>query len=48
MPGRHALSQHAGPARPLAVRVQPNHPTDDPAGIVASIIDGLFTAAAMR
>jgi len=26
----------------LAVRLQPNHPTDDPAGIVAAIIDGLL------
>jgi ethanolamine ammonia-lyase large subunit len=26
----------------LAVRLQPNHPTDDPHGIVASIIDGLM------
>ena len=25
----------------LAVRLQPNHPTDDPAGITAAIIDGL-------
>ena len=25
----------------LAVRIQPNHPTDDPAGIAASILDGL-------
>ncbi|AWN42337.1 ethanolamine ammonia-lyase subunit EutB [Methylobacterium durans] len=25
----------------LAVRLQPNHPTDDPAGITASILDGL-------
>ncbi len=25
----------------LATRLQPNHPTDDPAGIAASIIDGL-------
>ena len=25
----------------LAIRLQPNHPTDDPAGIVASILDGL-------
>ena len=25
----------------LAVRIQPNHPTDDPAGITASILDGL-------
>lgn len=29
------------PAR-LAVRIQPNHPTDDPAGILASIVDGLL------
>ena len=26
----------------LSVRLQPNHPTDDPRGIVASIIDGLM------
>ncbi|MCJ2182525.1 ethanolamine ammonia-lyase subunit EutB [Novosphingobium sp. 1949] len=26
----------------LAVRLQPNHPTDDPSGIAASIIDGLL------
>jgi len=26
----------------MAVRLQPNHPTDDPAGIVASILDGLL------
>src|SRR5579862_9385521 len=26
----------------LAVRLQPNHPTDDPRGIAASIIDGLM------
>ena len=26
----------------LAVRIQPNHPTDDPAGIAASIVDGLL------
>jgi ethanolamine ammonia-lyase large subunit len=26
----------------LSVRLQPNHPTDDPHGIVASIIDGLM------
>ncbi|WP_029009546.1 ethanolamine ammonia-lyase subunit EutB [Azospirillum halopraeferens] len=25
----------------LSVRIQPNHPTDDPAGIAASILDGL-------
>ncbi|HEY1758042.1 MAG TPA: ethanolamine ammonia-lyase subunit EutB [Bryobacteraceae bacterium] len=28
----------------LATRLQPNHPTDDPRGIVASIIDGLLYA----
>src|SRR5882672_5679013 len=26
----------------LSVRLQPNHPTDDPKGIAASIIDGLL------
>ncbi len=26
----------------LSVRIQPNHPTDDPAGILASIVDGLL------
>ena len=26
----------------LAVRLQPNHPTDDPAGITAAILDGLM------
>ncbi|WP_142846626.1 ethanolamine ammonia-lyase subunit EutB [Telmatospirillum sp. J64-1] len=26
----------------LSVRLQPNHPTDDPAGIAASILDGLM------
>ncbi len=31
-----------GLAGTLAVRLQPNHPTDDPAGVVASIIDGLM------
>lgn len=29
----------------LAVRLQPNHPTDDPQGIAASIIDGLLYGA---
>ena len=29
----------------LAVRLQPNHPTDAPAGIVASILDGLMYGA---
>ena len=43
MPGRHPLPHHArpaGPARPS--RLQPNHPTDDPRGIAASILDGLL------
>ncbi len=26
----------------MAVRIQPNHPTDDPRGIAASVIDGLM------
>jgi ethanolamine ammonia-lyase large subunit len=26
----------------MAVRLQPNHPTDDPAGITASVVDGLM------
>ena len=30
-----------GLPRRMAVRLQPNHPTDDPAGIAASILDGL-------
>jgi ethanolamine ammonia-lyase large subunit len=29
----------------LSTRLQPNHPTDDPAGIAASIIDGLLYGA---
>jgi ethanolamine ammonia-lyase large subunit len=29
----------------LAVRLQPNHPADDPAGIAASILDGLLLGA---
>ncbi len=29
----------------LAVRLQPNHPTDSPAGIMASILDGLMYGA---
>jgi ethanolamine ammonia-lyase large subunit len=31
-----------GLAGTLAVRLQPNHPTDDPAGITTSILDGLL------
>lgn len=33
-----------GLAKRLAVRLQPNHPTDDPVGIAASILDGLCYA----
>ena len=33
-----------GPGR-LAVRLQPNHPTDDPRGIAASMLDGLLCGA---
>ncbi len=29
----------------LAVRLQPNHPTDDPAGIAAAVVDGLLYGA---
>ena len=29
----------------LSVRLQPNHPTDDPKGIAASILDGLLLGA---
>ena len=29
----------------LSTRLQPNHPTDDPAGIAASIVDGLMYGA---
>lgn len=29
----------------LAIRIQPNHPTDDPAGIMASTLDGLMYGA---
>ncbi len=29
----------------LSVRLQPNHPTDDPSGIAASILDGLMLGA---
>ena len=42
---RHVVSRFRNtlglPGR-LAVRLQPNHPTDDPMGIAASIIDGLL------
>ena len=42
VPRRHALSQHDRPAGRLSMRLQPNHPTDDPRGIAASILDGLL------
>lgn len=29
----------------LSTRIQPNHPTDDPAGVAAAILDGLMYAA---
>ena len=29
----------------MATRLQPNHPTDDPAGVMASILDGLMLGA---
>ena len=31
-----------GTAKTLSTRLQPNHPTDDPAGVAASLIDGLL------
>ena len=34
-----------GLAGHLAVRLQPNHPTDSPAGILASVLDGLMYGA---
>jgi len=37
-----AFRDTIGEAGRLAVRLQPNHPTDDPKGIAASIIDGLL------
>ncbi len=33
-----------GLARRLSTRLQPNHPTDDPRGVAASVIDGLLYA----
>ena len=45
MLGGDALPQHRRPARPLSVRLQPNHPTDDARGIAASILDGLLLGA---
>jgi ethanolamine ammonia-lyase large subunit len=37
-----AFRNTLGLAGRLSVRLQPNHPTDDPRGIVASIVDGLL------
>ena len=37
-----------GLAGRLSTRLQPNHPTDDPAGIAASIVDGLMYGARRR
>lgn len=37
-----AFRNTLGLAGRLSVRLQPNHPTDDPAGIAASIVDGLL------
>ncbi|WP_345781757.1 ethanolamine ammonia-lyase subunit EutB [Synoicihabitans lomoniglobus] len=39
---RTAFRNTLGARGTLAVRLQPNHPTDDPRGIAASIIDGLL------
>ncbi|HEX2018858.1 MAG TPA: ethanolamine ammonia-lyase subunit EutB [Aurantimonas sp.] len=36
-----AFRTTVGLPRRLAVRIQPNHPTDDPRGVAASIVDGL-------
>jgi ethanolamine ammonia-lyase large subunit len=41
MPGRHRFRNTMGLPGAMAVRLQPNHPTDDAAGILASTIDGL-------
>jgi ethanolamine ammonia-lyase large subunit len=37
-----AFRNTIGLAGRLGVRLQPNHPTDDPAGVAASIVDGLL------
>lgn len=34
-----------GAAETLAIRLQPNHPTDDPRGVAAAILDGLLLGA---
>src|SRR5271166_4625702 len=40
-----ALRNTIGLPGRLSTRLQPNHPTDDPAGIAASIVDGLMLGA---
>jgi ethanolamine ammonia-lyase large subunit len=40
-----AFRNSIGLAGTMAVRLQPNHPADDPAGIMASIADGLMYGA---
>jgi ethanolamine ammonia-lyase large subunit len=40
-----AFRNTIGLAGRLSTRLQPNHPTDDPAGIAASIVDGLMHGA---
>jgi ethanolamine ammonia-lyase large subunit len=40
-----AFRSHLGTEGSLAIRLQPNHPTDDPKGIAASIADGLMLGA---
>jgi hypothetical protein len=49
VPGGHALSQHHRPAGPAgSVRLQPNHPTDDPPASPPAMLDGLLYGAATR
>ncbi len=47
VPRRHALPQHDRPAGRLAVRLQPNHPTDDPRASPPRSSTVCCTAAAM-
>jgi ethanolamine ammonia-lyase large subunit len=42
---RTAFRDTIGLAGRLSVRLQPNHPTDDPRGVAASILDGLLYGA---
>jgi len=42
MRGRHPFRNTLGLQKRLATRLQPNHPTDDLAGIAASLLDGLL------